>query len=73
MTECPYCNMENAYHNGVCFVCPDCDREFGAGVDDEDESVYCPECDSDEVYLDQSGDYTYICDSCGHHFNDDDE
>ena len=26
--SCPKCQMENAYHNGVSFVCPDCDNEW---------------------------------------------
>ena len=27
-TECPNCGMENAYHDGVNYVCPDCDYEW---------------------------------------------
>ncbi len=25
---CPRCQMENAYHDGVVFVCPDCEHEW---------------------------------------------
>lgn len=25
---CPYCDNENAYHNGVNYECPDCDAEW---------------------------------------------
>lgn len=32
--ECPYCGESNAYHNGVCYYCPDCDREYGPSIDD---------------------------------------
>ena len=31
MTEypkCPQCSMENTYHDGTAFVCPDCGHEF---------------------------------------------
>lgn len=27
-TECPKCQSEDAYHNGVCFECPECDHEW---------------------------------------------
>ena len=27
-TECPSCESENAFHNGVNFECPDCDYEW---------------------------------------------
>lgn len=27
-TECPYCESENAYHNGTEFECPDCGRTW---------------------------------------------
>jgi protein PhnA len=27
-TECPKCHSESAYHDGVCYVCPDCEYEW---------------------------------------------
>ena len=36
--ECPFCHLDNAYHNGVCYSCPDCDSEWGGfNFDDEDD------------------------------------
>lgn len=38
--ECPNCGLESAYHNGVCYVCPDCDYEWDDGLNlykDEDD------------------------------------
>ena len=43
---CPYCDNENAYHNGVNYECPDCDAEWdnngnllnGEYDDDDDDS-----------------------------------
>ena len=34
--QCPYCKSEEAYHNGVCYECPDCDATWSDG-NDEDE------------------------------------
>lgn len=37
--DCPNCGMENAYHNGVEFECPDCDYTWGDNLEnDEDEN-----------------------------------
>jgi len=36
MVECPICHDENAYHNGVCYVCDNCGHEW-SDDDDEDE------------------------------------
>jgi len=30
--DCPKCGSESAYHNGVCYECPNCDHEWG-GID----------------------------------------
>ena len=38
---CPKCFSEDAFFNGVCYECPDCDYEWG-GVD-FDESEDCNE------------------------------
>ncbi len=27
-TECPVCGSEDAYHDGVQYVCPNCDHEW---------------------------------------------
>lgn len=27
--ECPICGSEDAYHDGVSYVCPDCDYTWG--------------------------------------------
>lgn len=35
--ECPFCHLENAYHDGVSYVCPDCDGTWGGDDDDDDE------------------------------------
>jgi protein PhnA len=39
-TECPNCGMENAYHDGVNYVCPDCDYEWDDGFDIYDDEDY---------------------------------
>lgn len=35
--ECPNCGCEDAYHNGVCYECPDCGEEWGEESDVYDE------------------------------------
>jgi uncharacterized Zn ribbon protein len=42
---CTNCGGENAFHNGVCFECPDCDAEWG---DNESLEEYDDEFDVDE-------------------------
>lgn len=39
MAECPSCSRDNAYHNGLEYVCPDCGHEWddGLGLYDDDE------------------------------------
>ncbi len=27
--DCPKCNSESAFFNGVCYECPNCDHEWG--------------------------------------------
>lgn len=29
-TDCPKCGCEDAFFNGVCWECPNCDYEWGA-------------------------------------------
>lgn len=41
--ECPKCGSESAYHNGVCFECPDCDYEWS----DEDIVEHDEETDEE--------------------------
>ena len=36
-TECPNCGNDNAYHDGVKFVCPDCDYEWDDDFDFEED------------------------------------
>lgn len=40
-TDCPNCGCEDAYFNGVCYECPNCDREWHANgsesIDNDDE------------------------------------
>ena len=37
-TDCPRCGSESAYHDGTCYVCPDCDYEWDDDCEwDEDE------------------------------------
>lgn len=37
-TECPFCGMENAYCDGVEYVCPDCDRTWPCDeIPDDDD------------------------------------
>lgn len=43
---CPYCDYDNAYHNGINYECPDCDSEWdnngnllNGEYDDEDEEI----------------------------------
>jgi len=39
-SECIYCEMENAYHNGVCYECPDCGKEWDDGMNFDKEEEY---------------------------------
>jgi protein PhnA len=34
-TECPKCKSESAYHNGICYECPDCGYEWNDDLDFE--------------------------------------
>lgn len=45
MEECPNCGRDNAYYDGVSYVCPDCGYEWDCPfiVDDEDED----DCEDD--------------------------
>lgn len=37
--ECPFCGSDNAYHNGDCYICPDCDSEWEDDIEfDDDEN-----------------------------------
>ena len=38
IVECPYCGSEDAYHDGVSYVCPDCDSRWQGDDDDDDDS-----------------------------------
>lgn len=48
--ECIFCLNENAYFDGVNYVCPDCGREWPcdeiADDDDDNNKLRCPECGS---------------------------
>ena len=52
--ECIFCLNENAYFDGVNYVCPDCGREWPcdeiADDDDDNNKLRCPECGSHLVY-----------------------
>ena len=67
--ECIFCLNENAYFDGVNYVCPDCGREWPcdeiADDDDDNNKLRCPECGSHLVYPDSSGINDYACDACG--------
>lgn len=41
-TECPNCQSENAYFDGVKFVCPDCDYEW-------DDDLTIQESDDNDI------------------------
>ncbi len=50
MEECPKCGRDNAYCDGVEYICPDCDYTWGdvEGFfydDDDDDSEYDPDED----------------------------
>ncbi len=37
-TECPFCGMDNAYCDGVEYVCPDCDATWPCDeIPDDDD------------------------------------
>lgn len=40
---CPVCGSEDAYHNGVCYECPNCGNQWGDDVGEEDD-------DEDETF-----------------------
>lgn len=47
-TECPFCGMENAYCDGVEYVCPDCDRTWPCDeIPDDDDWVETDSNDDD--------------------------
>ena len=68
------CLNENAYFDGVNYVCPDCGREWPcdeiADDDDDNNKLRCPECGSHLVYPDSSGINDYACDACGCRWDD---
>lgn len=33
--QCPECFSEEAYHNGICYECPDCGYTWGDGNEDD--------------------------------------
>ncbi|MDE6556223.1 MAG: hypothetical protein K2K55_04585 [Duncaniella sp.] len=49
-TECPNCGMENAYFDGVEYVCPDCGHTWGCDEVDDEYSRYQPEEDDDDDF-----------------------
>lgn len=75
--ECIFCLNENAYFDGVNYVCPDCGREWPcdeiADDDDDNDKLRCPECGSHLVYPDSSGINDYACDACGCRWDGDDD
>ena len=75
--ECIFCLNENAYFDGVNYVCPDCGREWPcdeiADDDDDNNKLRCPECGSHLVYPDSSGINEYACDACGCRWDGDDD
>ena len=75
--ECIFCLNENAYFDGVNYVCPDCGREWPcdeiADDDDDNNKLRCPECGSHLVYPDSSGINDYACDACGCRWDGDDD
>lgn len=75
--ECIFCLNENAYFDGVNYVCPDCGREWScdeiADDDDDNNKLRCPECGSHLVYPDSSGINDYACDACGCRWDGDDD
>ncbi|MBO4841077.1 MAG: hypothetical protein J5524_08755 [Bacteroidaceae bacterium] len=48
-TECPNCHMDNAYCDGVQYVCPDCDFEWPCDEIDWAENEQ-EEIDEDDDY-----------------------
>lgn len=64
-TDCPKCGSENAFFNGVCWECPDCDYEWEEGDDDDiyGTGVKCPRCGNNYCEGEEIGNY-YVC-SCG--------
>lgn len=40
MIECPFCGMENAFHDGRGYVCPDCGAKQGGNEESSDTSPY---------------------------------
>lgn len=72
-----FCLNENAYFDGVNYVCPDCGREWPcdeiADDDDDNNKLRCPECGSHLVYPDSSGINDYACDACGCRWDGDDD
>ncbi|MDX2191044.1 MAG: hypothetical protein SFY32_14380 [Bacteroidota bacterium] len=35
--NCPNCGMDNAFFNGICYECPDCDFTWNEGSIEEEE------------------------------------
>jgi len=76
MIECPNCGMDNAYCDGVEYVCPDCGHVWNCSeIYDEDEDGFeCPNCGAKEyLYKDSTGQADYVCDNCGHRWDKDDD
>ena len=68
---CPYCENENAYHNGVNYECPDCDAEWdnngnlldGEYEDDdsEDNEAFEELCNLDKPFFKLKHGQLYEC------------
>ena len=72
-TQCPNCGRDNAFHNGICFECPDCDYEWGGDDDDydDDDDDCCPECGSTDLRVWDKGRYYLIrCGDCGYQWKE---
>lgn len=46
--ECPFCGMENAYFDGVEYVCPDCGKSWDCDEIPDEDSDWEEDDDSDD-------------------------
>lgn len=78
MEECPNCFRDNAYFDGVEYVCPDCGYTWDCPEcphekEDDDTCDRCPECGSKYFDTFPNGDYLECyCTECGCHWTKED-
>ncbi len=49
ISNCPQCNMDNAYFDGIMNVCPDCSYEWAATENEQTKNNICKDSNGSEL------------------------